>query len=275
MMMGISCGFTLEFSSLLFNHKENPFNHRSCGLCKPFLKIHWPPIHGYTDKTHVFACRMQSRSALWESGRRSGSPSWITHHATRLLSAERPASCSVSNRGSSRAFGRWDPRELEKSLSAAVPHEALGYEPEPHHSARAPSAQRAERFPSWKVSLWIALLTQALFVIVPFTTRGLSTITASSVPPIGHTPHPTKREGGGRKSCLRTSPASVCLCSAVDVLFSELPQGCCMCLICYLFSAGSVMGIKSDWCTSLSASSPLSAVSETVSDTLTSPLDHH
>lgn len=56
---------------------------------------------------NALARRMQSPFALWESGRRSGSPSWTTHRGTLPLSAGRPVSCFVSNRGSSRASGRW------------------------------------------------------------------------------------------------------------------------------------------------------------------------
>lgn len=51
---------------------------------------------------------MQSLSVHWELGQRSGSPSWTTHHGMLPSSAERPVSCSASNRGSSRASGRWE-----------------------------------------------------------------------------------------------------------------------------------------------------------------------
>jgi len=56
----------------------------------------------------VFVCRMQSLSAHWGLGRPLGSPSWTTRLVTLPSSAERPASCCGSNRGSSRASGRWD-----------------------------------------------------------------------------------------------------------------------------------------------------------------------
>lgn len=181
---------------------------------------------------------MQSLSALWESGQRSGSPSWITHHAMQLLSAERPASCSVSNRGSSRAFGRWDPREFEELFQSTAWSSGLW-------AGTTPFSTNSVSTVCLKVSFMGSFPinctspTSFFFVIVPFATRGLSTITASSVPPIGHTPHPAKREGGGSKSCLCTMHASVLVRSSGCVVFrrcspNQCIKGYCMYLMSFV-----------------------------------------
>lgn len=128
-------------------------------------------------KHGAFVRRMQSPFAPLGLGRRSGSPSWTTRHGTQQLSAERPVSCSVSNRGNSRASGRWETNRVSASTSCGPG----GWAGTSWFSVNSVSIVSLKLFIFEKTFLYWGgggqFPCKPSAVIVCLTTRGLSAIT--------------------------------------------------------------------------------------------------